>query len=96
MYIRFMVRTQIYLTKSLKDYYQNLASKNNTTLAAQIRQALEVLKADQKKNVSNKRASTSKGDRLLAMAREVSKIKPDGKVPTDLALNHDKYLYGKW
>lgn len=89
-----MIRTQIYLPKSLKDHYQNLAKKNKTTLAAEIRLALEELKQEKVETKPSKVASTNKGARLIQMAREISKIKPEGKVPADLAINHDKYLYG--
>lgn len=94
MYARcMMIRTQIYLPKSLKDYYQDLARKNNTSLAGEIRSALEELKRDQRKSEIKRKSSTNKGDRLLKMAKEIAKIPATEKTPSDLSVNMDKYLY---
>ena len=79
-----MIRTQIYLPKSL---YQNIgliAKRENKSKAAVIRSILE-------KIIEKKINKQSLGEALEKLIESGKQFKMKG--PTDLSTNHDKYLY---
>lgn len=82
LYIRHMIRTQVYLPKDLYYTIQLIAKREKKAKAAIIREVLE-------KGIEEKHKTQSLGEALL----ELSKIAYKGKAPKDLSTNHDKYLY---
>ena len=83
LYIRCMIRTQIYLPKELYQEVAFRAKRENKPKASVIRDALS-------RGFGKKREQTV-GEALIALARLGKKLKASG--PTDLSTNHDKYLY---
>lgn len=81
-YIRHMIRTQIYLPEDLYREIGWLAKKEKKAKAQVIREALE-------KEVEKKQGNA--GETLLKLAAMAKKYKWKG--PKDLSVNHDKYLY---
>lgn len=81
-YIRHMIRTQIYLPQQLYQAIDLVAKKEKKAKAQIIREALE-------KNMEKKQANA--GETLLKLAAMAKKYKWKG--PKDLSTNHDKYLY---
>ena len=82
LYIRHMIRTQVYLPKPLYQNIDLVAKKEKKTKAAVIRELLD-------EGVSKKRGNAGKV--LLEVAALAKKYKWKG--PRDLSTNHDKYLY---
>ncbi len=80
LYIRCMIRTQIYLTQDLHREIKSLAEKEKKSQADIIRRAL-------KKGLKRNRSKETAGDALLRIARLA------GRGPKDLSKNIDKYLY---
>jgi hypothetical protein len=87
-----MIRTQIYLTPALHQYFRQLAKKNNSSMANEIRLGLEELRRKNKVNNSQNLRYQSAGDWLIKVREEVKRI--PSQAPQDLAINMDKYLYG--
>lgn len=81
-YIRHMIRTQIYLPEDLYREIGWLAKKEKKAKAQVIREALE-------KEIEKKQGNA--GETLLKLAAMAKKYKWKG--PKDLSVNHDKYLY---
>lgn len=81
-YIRHMIRTQVYLPKQLYQTIDLVAKKERKAKAQVIREALE-------EGVRKKQANAGKV--LLEIAAMAKKYKWRG--PKDLSTNHDKYLY---
>lgn len=81
-YIRHMIRTQIYLPRELYQEVDLVAKKEKKPKAQVIREAIE-------KDMSKKCGNA--GDALLKLAAMAKKYKWKG--PKDLSVNHDKYLY---
>lgn len=79
-----MIRTQVYLPKSLYQNVRLLAKKENRPAASLVRELLE----DGLKKRSKK---LNAGTALLRLAALGKKLKIKG--PSDLSINHDKYLY---
>lgn len=81
-----MVRTQVYLTRAHYEELQRRAEKENITMAEQIREAL-----DQYLRLTapaTEQEPLALGDLFEILATL------EGGGPTDLAENHDAYLYG--
>lgn len=78
LYTRHMIRTQVYLPKSLYLHIDLVAKREKKAKAEIIREALE-------EGLGEKTNKKSLGEALL----ELAKIKAKG--PTDLSTNHDKY-----
>lgn len=84
LYIRCMIRTQIYLPKDLYYEIEFRAKRENKPKAAVIRDALE-------NGLNQNRPKKNAGTALLEIAAMAKKYKWKG--PKDLSINHDKYLY---
>ena len=82
LYIRHMIRTQIYLPKDLYQHIDLLAKREKKAKAAVIREVLEE---------GVKRKQGNAGKVLLEIAAMAEKYKWKG--PKDLSKNIDKYLY---
>lgn len=84
LYIRHMIRTQIYLPKELYREVAFTAKREKKTKATVIREALGkgLIKKGSKKNA---------GSVLLEIAVMAEKLKTKG--PSNLSTNIDKYLY---
>jgi hypothetical protein len=81
-----MVRTQVYLPRSIYDRLQKRAAKHDLTLAVQIRAALEDYL---------ERAEAEEDDGILHANDPIFKM--IGMFDSglgDLSVNHDHYLYG--
>lgn len=83
LYIRCMIRTQIYLPKDLYQEIAFKAKRESKPKAVVIREAL-------KNGLKGKKEQTV-GKALLELAELGKKLNARG--PTDLSTNHDKYLY---
>lgn len=83
LYIRHMIRTQIYLPKGLYQHIDLISKREKKTKAAVIREALE--------DSLDKKTPKNAGDVLLEIAKLGEKYKT--KAPKDLSRNIDKYLY---
>lgn len=84
LYVRCMIRTQVYLPK---DLYQNIdlvAKREKRAKAQVIREALE-------KGLGVSKREQNTGTVLLEIAAMAKKY--NWKGPRDLSRNHDKYLY---
>ena len=80
-----MIRTQIYLPKQLYQEVDLEAKIERKPKAQIIREVLE-------DGLSRRRAKTTVGEglaKLIAVGHKYA----SKKVPTDLSINHDKYLY---
>lgn len=82
LYIRHMIRTQVYLPKSLYQYIDLVARREKKYKAEVIREVLEE---------GVKRKQGNAGTTLLKIAAMAKKYKWKG--PKDLSKNIDKYLY---
>jgi predicted DNA-binding protein len=84
-----MKRTQIYLPKNQKDVLRERARKYGTTMSAVIRELIDHGLREAQPDKQKKSAAAN------SMFAVLEKIKKSGeKGPPDLAVNHDKYLYG--
>lgn len=79
-----MIRTQVYLPKSLYRSIQLIAKKQKKPSAAFIREALEA-------EVAKEARKTNAGDALLRIAELGERLNVRG--PKDLSVNIDNYLY---
>ncbi|OGD91179.1 hypothetical protein A3D07_04575 [Candidatus Curtissbacteria bacterium RIFCSPHIGHO2_02_FULL_42_15] len=84
LYIRHMIRTQVYLPKDLYRNIDLIAKREKKPKAQVIRDTLE-------EGLKKKRTSKNAGHVLLEIAAMAKKYKWKG--PKDLSTNHDKYLY---
>ena len=84
LYIRHMIRTQIYLPKELHREIAFTAKREKKTKAAVIREALG-------EGLIKKRPKKNAGRVLLEIATMADKLKTKG--PSNLSANIDKYLY---
>ena len=82
LYIRHMIRTQVYLPKSLYQHIDLVAKKEKKAKAQIIREVLEE---------GVKRKQGNAGKVLLEIAAMAKKYQWKG--PKDLSKNIDKYLY---
>lgn len=82
LYIKHMIRTQVYLPKSLYQHIDLVAKKEKKAKAQVIREVLED---------GVKRKQNNSGRVLLEIATMAKKYKWKG--PKDLSRNIDKYLY---
>ncbi len=92
-----MVRTQVYLPRGIYNDLQARAKKQGVTMAAQIREALESY-ARRIKHEKPKEEEIEPLD-LGDLFEILDSIENDPTIPagpTDLAENHDKYLYGEY
>ncbi len=80
-YISHMHRTQIYLPKSLYQSIDLIAKREKKSKAEIIRSMLEA-------TVEKKLGQETLGDALERFSKHAIK-----GLPTDLSINHDKYLY---
>lgn len=80
-----MIRTQIYLPKRLYQMIDLLAKRENKPKAQVIRDVLE-------KGVEKKIGKETIGQALKKLIALGKKYTPKN-APTDLSVNHDKYLY---
>jgi hypothetical protein len=80
-----MVRTQVYLPRSIYDWLQKRAKQHRLTLALQIREALEDYAHLQ--NTNDEERVMSPDDPLRKLIGSISTGLGDG------AINHDKYIY---
>jgi predicted DNA-binding protein len=78
-----MLRTNLYFPKELHQRLKRLAKQEDISMAELVRQLVE-------KGVKEKQKKMSGVETLLAMAKHAG----DSGIG-DLAINHDKYLYGK-
>lgn len=81
LYVRHMIRTQVYLPEILYKNVRLAARKQNKPAAQIIRELLEG-------GVKQKTKKTNAGDALLRLAKLAVR-----KGPRDLSVNIDKYLY---
>ena len=81
LYIRCMIRTQIYLPEDMHMDIKMKAAKTKKSQAVIIREAI-------KKGLKPRRTSKTLGEELLELA------KLGGRGPKDLSTNLDAYLYG--
>ena len=81
-----MVRTQVYLTRTIYDKLQKRAEKQRLTLAVQIREALE--------DYIERVESEADDDILHADDPIFQMIGMADSGLGDLSVNHDHYLYG--
>lgn len=81
-YIRHMIRTQIYLPKSLYQAIDLVARRDKKPKAQVIREALE-------KGVKKEQKKHNAGKALLEFAELGKRLNLKG--PTDLSTNHNKY-----
>lgn len=79
-----MIRTQVYLPKSLYQNVRLLAKRENRPAASLVRELLE-------DGLDKKNKKLNAGTALLRLAELGKKLKIKG--PRDLSINHDKYLY---
>lgn len=80
-----MNKTTILLPENLQKRARKLAKKRGTTLSGFIRKQLEQAVSEDDSDVVNR-----KDDPLFR------NWKPsDADLPTDISLNHDRYLYGE-
>lgn len=80
-----MMRTQIYLPKQLYQEVELVAAKEKKAKAQVIREALE-------ESLAKKKSAETVGEafgKLIAMGKKYT----PKNAPTDLSINHDKYLY---
>lgn len=82
LYIRHMIRTQVYLPKPLYDNISSVAKKEQKAAAQIIRELLE-------EGVTKKSRGANAGKALL----NLSKLGMRG--PKDLSTNLDQYMYGR-
>ncbi len=85
LYIRHMIRTQVYLPKQLYQTIDLVAKKEKKPKAQVIREALEG-------GLGKKKPKDTIGDAFEKIIAIGKKYTPKN-VPTDLSVNHDKYLY---
>ena len=83
-YISHMHRTQIYLHNDQAQQIALLARQKKQHKARVIRALIQ-------KGIDIEKKETSAGDALLKLAELGKKLNLKG--PTDLSVNHDKYLY---
>ncbi|GHE08539.1 ribbon-helix-helix domain-containing protein [Streptomyces alanosinicus] len=81
-----MVRTQIYLPRSLYDRIQLRAEREHTSMGQVIRELLE-------DKVFHRKPRETAGDALLRLAKLGEKLRFHG--PADLSTRLDDYLYGE-
>lgn len=79
-----MLRTQVYLPKTLYQNIDIVAKKEGKPKAQIIREVLE-------KGLEKRGKRQTVGEALLEFAELGKKLKARG--PKDLSVNHDKYLY---
>ena len=84
LYIRHMIRTQIYLPKDLYHEIAFKAKRESKPKSAVIREAL-------KEGLKQGKTMRNAGSVLLEIAKEAKRLKTRG--PRDLSTNIDKYLY---
>ena len=77
-----MIRTQIYLPKSLYQEVQLMARSEKKAKAAVIRELLE-------QSIAVKKKHRTAGEALLELAKLGARLNLKG--PKDLSVNHDKY-----
>ena len=81
-----LVRTQIYLPVKLKQAIKSQAKLRNRSFSDLLRDFLEACLEEQQKK---------QGDGALSLARMAKRAEEEGaNGPSDLAINHDYYLYG--
>jgi predicted DNA-binding protein len=80
LYVKHMIRTQVYLPKDIYQDIRLTAKKEKKPAAKLIRELLE-------NALENKKQQANAGKALLELA------KIGGKGPRDLSTNLDKYLY---
>lgn len=81
-----MIRTNLYLPKTLHQALKRFAREKNSSMAELTRKYLE-------ERVEEEKKSKNGVEVLLKMAARAKKSKGSGL--GDLAANHDYYLYGK-
>lgn len=86
--LSYMQRTHVYLPDQLNTEIEFTARIQQKSKAEVIRTALE----RGLKTIRPKRSSSAKA--LLEMVKEAKKILKDEKLPKDLSINHDYYLWG--
>ncbi len=82
LYIKHMIRTQVYLPKVLYNEVQLVAQGEKKARAAVIRELLE-------QGIAQKKKQRTAGEALLELARLGKRLNLKG--PKDLSINHDKY-----
>jgi len=82
LYIRHMIRTQVYLPKNLYIEVELLAKQEKKARARVIRELLE-------QSIAQKNRRNNAGEALLELARLGKRLNLKG--PKDLSVNHDKY-----
>lgn len=82
LYIRHMIRTQVYLPKTLYQDVQLVAQAEKKARAAIIRELLE-------QGIAQKKKRRSAGEALLELVKLGKRFNLKG--PKDLSVNHDKY-----
>lgn len=91
-----MIRTQIYLSKALKDKLVIIAKENNITVSKVIRNLLEnSLETMTNHNLVNEKNNTYEPE-IRSLAHVFSEMRKKNnhiKSPKDLAKNLDYYLY---
>lgn len=92
-----MVRTQVYLPRNIYADLQARAKKQGITMAVQIREALESY-ARRIKHEKPKEEEIEPLDlgNLFEILDELERSQRHNNAPSDLAENHDKYLYGEY
>jgi hypothetical protein len=83
-----MVRTQVYLTRTIYNKLQERAERHGLTMAVQIREALEAYV----QHLDSQALDTPLFD---PTSLNLALDKLTGGGPADLAENHDTYLYGE-
>jgi hypothetical protein len=86
LYIRHMIRTQIYLDEDQAQDIIMLAK-------SQKKEKAKVIRALIQKGLEQEKNKQSVGDTLLEFANLGKKLKLKG--PKDVSLNHDQYLYNE-
>jgi hypothetical protein len=90
-------RTQLMLDEQTKNDLLYLSMATNRSMSSLVREfVVEKVKIEKKKIAGAKRTSTGGVEILLKMAESAEKLaqKYPSKGPSDLAINHDHYLYG--
>lgn len=85
LYIKHMIRTQVYLPKTLYQEVELVARREKKARAQVIRDMLE-------EGLTNKKPKETIGQALGKLI-EIGKKYTPKNAPTDLSVNHDKYLY---
>ena len=79
-----MIKSQIYLEQQQVNFLRQVARQEKSTMSSIIRDLIN-------EKIPNGQMQKNSGQWVLELAQKAEKMKVKG--PSDLATNHDKYLY---